>query len=90
MAFDGLKNGEKLEIGTDYEVIGAAFNDENVDTANKVTGTVALKDTEKAKNYTLSSVAFEQTAAIGRADYNGTASTTVNIVKGRSTVRPEP
>ena len=87
VAFDGLKNGEKLEIGTDYEVIGAAFNDENVDTANKVTGTVALKDTEKAKNYTLSSVAFEQTAAIGRADYNGTASTTVNIVKGRSTVQ---
>ena len=87
VAFDGLKNGEKLEIGTDYEVIGAAFNDENVDTANKVTGTVALKDTEKAKNYTLFSVAFEQTAAIGRADYNGTASTTVNIVKGRSTVQ---
>ena len=87
VAFDGLKNGEKLEIGTDYEVIGAAFNDENVDTANKVTGTVALKDTEKAKNYTLSSVAFEQTAAIGRADYNGTASTTVNIVKGRSTAQ---
>ena len=87
VAFDGLKNGEKLEIGTDYEVIGAAFNDENVDTANKVTGTVALKDTEKAKNYTLSSVAFEQTAAIGRADYTGTASTTVNIVKGRSAVQ---
>ena len=87
VAFNGLKNDEKLEIGTDYEVIGAAFNGENVDTADKVTGTVALKDTEKAKNYTLSSAAFEQTAAIGRADYNGTASTTVNIVKGRSTVQ---
>ena len=87
VAFDGLKNGEKLEISTDYEVIGAAFNDENVDTADKVTGTVALKGTKKAKNYTLSSAAFEQTAAIGRADYNGTASKTVNIVKGRSTVQ---
>ena len=87
VAFDGLKNGEKLEIGTDYEVIGAAFNDENVDTANKVTGTVALKGTEKAKNYTLSSAAFEQAATIGRADYNGTASKTVNIVKGRSAVQ---
>ena len=87
VAFNGLKNGEKLEIGTDYEVIGAAFNDENVDTANKVTGTVALKVTGTAKNYTLSSAAFEQTAAIGRADYNGTASKTVNIVKGRSTVQ---
>ena len=39
VAFDGLKNSEKLKIGTDYEVIGAAFNDKNVDTANKVTGT---------------------------------------------------
>ena len=87
VAFDGLKNGEKLKIGTDYEVIGAAFNDENVNTANKVTGTVALKGTEKAKNYTLSSAAFEQAATIGRADYNGTASKTVNIVKGRSTVQ---
>ena len=68
VAFNGLKNGEKLEIGTDYEVIGAAFNDENVDTANKVTGTVALKVTGTAKNYTLSSTAFEQAAAIGQAD----------------------
>ena len=87
VAFNGLKNDEKLEIGTDYEVIGAAFNGENVDTANKVTGTVALKNTEKTKNYTLSSAAFEQAATIGRADYNGTASKTVNIVKGRSTVQ---
>ena len=87
VAFNGLKNGEKLEIGTDYEVIGAAFNDENVDTANKVTGTVALKVTGTAKNYTLSSATFEEAATIGRADYNGTASKTVNIVKGRSTVQ---
>ena len=87
VAFNGLKNGEKLEIGTDYEVIGAAFNDENVDTANKVTGTVALKVTGTAKNYTLSSTAFEQAAAIGQADYTGTASTTVNIVKGRSSAQ---
>ena len=87
VAFDGLKNGEKLVIGTDYEVIGAAFNDENVGTANKVTGTVTLKGTEKAKNYTLSSAAFEQEADIGQADYTGTASKTVNIVKGRSTVQ---
>ena len=87
VAFNGLKNDEKLEIGTDYEVIGAAFNGENVGAADKVTGTVALKGTEKAKNYTLSSAAFEQAAAIGRADYNGTASKTVNIVKGRSTVQ---
>ena len=87
VAFNGLKNGEELVIGTDYEVHGAAFNDENVDAANKVTGTVALKNTEKTKNYTLSSATFEQAAAIGRADYNGTASTTVNIVKGRSTAQ---
>ena len=87
VAFNGLKNGEELVIGTDYEVHGAAFNDENVDAANKVTGTVALKNTEKTKNYTLSSATFEQAAAIGRADYNGTASTTINIVKGRSTAQ---
>lgn len=87
VAFNGLKNDEKLEIGTDYEVIGAAFNDENVDTANKVTGTVTLKVTGTAKNYTLSSTSFEQAAAIGQADYTGTASTTVNIVKGRSTAQ---
>ena len=87
VAFNGLKNGEELEIDTDYEVHGATFNDENVGTANKVTGTVALKNTEKAKNYTLSSATFEQAAAIGRADYNGTASTTINIVKGRSTAQ---
>ena len=87
VAFNGLKNGEELVIGTDYEVNGAAFNDENVDAANKVTGTVALKNTEKTKNYTLYSATFEQAAAIGRADYNGTASTTVNIVKGRSTAQ---
>lgn len=37
VAFNGLKNDEKLEIGTDYEVVGAAFNGENVDTADKVT-----------------------------------------------------
>ena len=79
VAFNGLKNGEELVIGTDYEVHGAAFNDENVDAANKVTGTVALKNTEKTKNYTLSSATFEQAAAIGRADYTGTASTTVSI-----------
>ena len=87
VAFDGLKNNEELVIGTDYEVIGAAFNDENVGAANKVTGTVALKNTEKATNYTLSSATFEQAAAIGQADYTGTASTTVNIVKGRSAVQ---
>ena len=87
VAFNGLKNDEKLEIGTDYEVIGAAFNGENVDTADKVTGTVALKNTEKAKNYTLSSATFEQAAAIGQADYIGTASKTVNIVKGRGTAQ---
>lgn len=49
VAFNGLKNDEKLEIGTDYEVVGAAFNGENVDTADKVTGTVALKGTKKRK-----------------------------------------
>ena len=87
VAFNGLKNGEELEIDTDYEVHGATFNDENVGTANKVTGTVALKNTEKAKNYTLSSATFEQAAAIGQADYTGTASKTVNIVKGRGTAQ---
>ena len=87
VAFNGLKNGEELVIGTNYEVIGAAFNDENVGAANKVTGTVALKNTEKATNYTLSSATFEQAATIGRADYTGTASKTVNIVKGRGTVQ---
>ena len=56
-------------------------------TANKVTGTVALKNTEKTKNYTLSSAAFEQAAAIGQADYTGTASKTANIVKGRGTAQ---
>ena len=66
--FAGLQNGETLAIGTDYEVIGAVFNDANVNEADKVTGTVALKDTGTAKNYTLSSAAFEQTATIRKAD----------------------
>ena len=66
--FAGLQNGETLTIGTDYEVIGAVFNDANVNEADKVTGTVALKDTGTAKNYTLSSAAFEQTATIRKAD----------------------
>ena len=66
--FAGLQNGETLAIGTDYEVIGAVFNDANVNEADKVTGTVALKDTGTAKNYTLSLAAFEQTATIRKAD----------------------
>ena len=36
VAFNGLKNDEKLEIGTDYEVVGAAFNGENVDTLSLI------------------------------------------------------
>ena len=66
-AFTGLVNGETLTLGTDYEVTSAAFNSANVNEADKVTGTIVLKDTAKAKNYTLSSAAFEQAAAISKA-----------------------
>ena len=84
VTFTGLQNNEELELDTDYEVTAAAFNDANVNADNKVTGTVALKDTEKAKNYTLSSATFEQAATIGQADFTGTISKTIPIVKNRT------
>ena len=84
VTFTGLKNNEQLELGTDYAVTAAAFNNANVNAANKVTGTVALKNTENAKNYTLSSATFEQEATIGKADFTGTISKTIPIVKNRT------
>ena len=84
VTFTGLKNNEELELDTDYEVTAAAFNDANVNAANKVTGTVALKDTETAKNYTLSSATFEQAANIGKAPFTQPPTKTIPIVKNRT------
>lgn len=50
----GLVNGETLVQGVDYDVT-AVFSKSEASEDNNVTVTVTLKDTEKARNYTLSS-----------------------------------
>ena len=66
VTFTGLKNSEALTKGGDYEVSGA-FNSANVKAASKVTGTVTLKDTPKAKNYELPTTTYDVSATIAQA-----------------------
>ena len=66
VTFTGLKNSEALTKGTDYEVSGT-FNSANVNEANKVTGTVTLKDTSKVKNYKLPITTYDVSATIAQA-----------------------
>ena len=85
VTFTGLVDGETLDKDTDY-VASAVFPDANAD-ENKVnvTVTVQLRDTDKANNYKLSNFGGNYTvyraAKITKADYTGTPSKTVNIVK---------
>ena len=66
VTFTGLKNSEALTKGTDYEASGT-FNSANVNEANKVTGTVTLKDTSKVKNYKLPITTYDVSATIAQA-----------------------
>ena len=66
VTFTGLKNREALTKGKDYEVSGT-FNSANVNEANKVTGTVTLKDTSKVKNYKLPITTYDVSATIAQA-----------------------
>ena len=66
VTFTGLKNSEALTKDTDYEVSGT-FNSANVNEANKVTGTVTLKDTSKVKNYKLPITTYDVSATIAQA-----------------------
>ena len=66
VTFTGLENSEALTKGKDYEVSGT-FNSANVNEANKVTGTVTLKDTSKVKNYKLPITTYDVSATIAQA-----------------------
>ena len=80
VAFDGLCGSDTLTMGKDYTVTGA-FADANADPAKTVTGTVTLKNT--VTNYTLPNGAYEQTAAIGKADAPANIQTgRLNVING--------
>lgn len=65
--FNGLQNGEALEEGTDY-TISASFEDANAGENKIVTATIMLKESEKAKNYTLSTNSPTSTATISKKE----------------------
>ena len=67
---------------TDYTVTGV-FNNANVAAANKVTVTVVLKDTDKAKNYS-APAAFDKTASINKATPSGTPTYTAISEAGKT------
>ena len=69
VTFGGLVPGEVLTTD-DYQITDAQFNSANVSDAKKVTVTVALKVTDKAKNYTLTSPTYGQAATISKATQN--------------------
>ena len=69
VTFGGLVPGEVLTTD-DYQITDAQFNSANVSDAKKVTVTVALKVTNKAKNYTLTSPTYGQAATISKATQN--------------------
>ena len=69
VTFGGLVPGEVLTTD-DYQITDAQFNSANVSDAKKVTVTVALKVTDKAKNYTLTSPTYGQAATISKAPQN--------------------
>ncbi len=53
LTFDGLQNGETLELGTDYTITDATFDSASVGGGKTITATAALNNTAKASNYTL-------------------------------------
>ena len=68
VTFTDLQNGETLTKGTDYTV-AAKFDNASAGENKTVTGTVTLKNTDKAKNYVLNA---------------GSISTTGTITKGKA------
>ena len=72
----GAVNSEVLELGTDYTVTEVKFENASAGNAKKVSVTVALTSSDKAKNYTLAegtSITVEATADIGKAVPNASA-----------------
>ena len=60
----GLVNGESMTEERDYTVSGALFEDKNAGSNKTVTYSVALCDTDVAKNYTLTSASGSSTGTI--------------------------
>ena len=73
VSFDGLVGSDALVLDTDYIVFGAAFDSADVASATKVDFSVALKDTDVAKNYVLSSEKGSQDAKINKATFENRA-----------------
>ena len=84
VTFSGLQGGETLDMTTDYTVSGV-FNSENVNDANTVTVSVTLKDTAKAKNYTLPTATFNKSGVsiskIDHPDYGTTQTGSTNALR---------
>jgi hypothetical protein len=78
VGFSGLVNTETLAKGTDYTVTSATFGDANVGADKPVTLSVALANTAKAKNYSLSNG-----SSFSQADLN--ASLTPKLITNAST-----
>lgn len=83
VSFSGLASSDTLTRGTDYDVSGV-FNSANVNSANKVTVTVTLKDTATAKNYELASATYDVTGQSIAQAATPAAPTGLNGVKGNA------
>ena len=83
VSFSGLASSDTLTKGTDYDVSGV-FNSANVNSANKVTVTVTLKDTTTAKNYELASATYDLTGQSIAQAATPLAPTGLNGVKGNA------
>lgn len=83
VSFSGLASSDTLTRGTDYDVSGV-FNSANVNSANKVTVTVTLKDTATAKNYELASATYDVTGQSIAQAAAPAAPTGLNGVKGNA------
>jgi hypothetical protein len=86
-AFSGMAYSETLTLGTDYTVSGAAYNDADAQDANTVTARIALQDTRRAGNYTLTSPRFSKAATISKATVTSIATTVSNVTKTAYEVR---
>ena len=85
VTFGGLVPGEVLTTD-DYQITDAQFNSANVSDAKKVTVTVELKVTDKAKNYTLTSPTYGQAATISKATQNISVPQDKTLVKNNAGV----
>ena len=89
VSFGGLQNNEELTEGTDYNV-SAKFADANEGKNKAVTATIYLTESDKAKNYQLSSNQATMTADINKKsitpqitaenkDYDGNNEATISV-----------